>query len=100
PIRRPRSSDGLVCRMLDLLGLCLLKKRFARHRVSGGNSGTAVDLLSRSTAAISRAATMEISGDLRFDCCSVAHLGRMAFSGLFSVSAEYRMVGASARAHR
>jgi len=94
------ASACLVRRILDLLGLRLLDQRFARRPLSGGDSCIAVNFLSRSTSAISRAFAVGICSNLSLDSCSLAYLGGIAFSGLLSVSGQYGMVGTSARIHR
>src|SRR5205823_3384598 len=94
------ASACLVRRILDLLGLRLLDQRFARRPLPGGDSCIAVNFLSRSTGAISRAFAVGICSNLSLDSYSLAYLGGITFSGLFSVSGQYGMVGTSARAHR
>src|SRR4029077_4109618 len=96
----PAASACLVHRILDLFGLRLLDQRIARRPLSGGDSCIAVNLLSRSTSAISRAFAMGICSNFSLDSCSLAYLGGITFSGLFSVSGQYGMVGTSARTHR
>src|SRR6266480_2052243 len=94
------ASACLVRRILDLLGLRLLDQRIARRPLSGGDSCIAVNFLSRGTGAISRAFAVGICSNLSLDSCSLAYLGGISLSGLFSVSGRYGMVGTSARAHR
>src|SRR5439155_14602625 len=96
----PASSACLVRWLLDLLGLRLPDERVTRPCLSGSDFSFAVDLLSRSTAAISRAFAMGICGDLSFSRHPLAYLGGMAFSQLLSSFSPLGMVGASARAFR
>src|SRR6476620_6927523 len=96
----PASPAGLVRRLLDLLGLRLPHQRFTRPCLSGGSFSFAVDILSRSATAISRAFAMGISGALSCNRCPLAYLGETAFPRLFSSFTQLGMGRSSARAFR
>src|SRR5262249_62428234 len=96
----PALSGVLVRLFLDLPGFRLPDKRFARHRVPHRRSSYPLNLLPRSANAISWAVAVGISSTLRSDRGPMAHLGRMAFSPVFSLPDELGVARSSARTYR